>query len=154
LGGNIREQLDSQIEIENFERYWLGLGDYELSSQEFREIIAELPRAVPKFPEHISNGIGIYFFSRGDEHFHGIKYDFYGSPRVDALLGRAWIIFDENDRPVGLWDRYDFNSKPWPDRSLRNHMEVFGVRNASRICISCNPTPFTLTYGIYPESIP
>ncbi len=93
----------------------------------------------------------MYNFVQDGNNYYAYKRDFYGTEH-DGLLGRAWVIYDAGGSPVGLFDRYDFNSKPWADRSLSGHFQTWGVRQASRFCESCKP--YNVTYGIYSDMLP
>lgn len=86
---------------------------------------------------------GIYNFATTDgSNYIALKYDVYGTS-YDGLLGRAWLVYDQNRNPVGLYDTYDFNSKAWADRSVANHLKTWGVRQASRFCDACSPYKLT-----------
>lgn len=63
--------------------------------------------------------------------------------RRDKRLSIALLLFATS---AGSY----FNSKPWADRSLKNHLKTWGVRNASSLfCDSCKP--FNITFGVYTE---
>ena len=144
LGNNIRNQVDTPFEKDNFERYWLGKGNLELSQEQFGEILSLLPDTSITFSQ------GAFNFVRDSQNFYAYKHDFYNT-KYDGLLGRAWVIYDANLNPVGLFDRYDFNSKPWADRSIGNHIKTGLVRGASSFCDSCRP--FNITFGVNSDSL-
>ena len=139
----MRNQLDTTFERENFERYWLGLGDLELTDEQFQSIVSTLSSdMVINNAYHIGTGEAIYY---------AYKFDFYDT-EFDGLLGSAWVIFDKSYNAVGLYDRYDFNAKAWSDRTLSNHIKTFGVRLVSPI--SSTAKPFTIRYGKTSDSLP
>jgi hypothetical protein len=139
VGRLIRNQVDSSFEKELFERYWLAEGDLQLPQAEFDQIAAGLGGLPILESYQIGTANGLYFAH---------KFDFYSNPRYDAGLGSAWVIFDSSGRAVGLYDRYDFNPKPWGVRSVSAEMKTRGVNFSGRLA---GAAPYQITYGTYFE---
>ena len=139
VGRLIRNQVDSSFEKELFERYWLAEGDLQLPQAEFDQIAAGLGGLPILESYQIGTANGLYFAH---------KFDFYSNPRYDAGLGSAWVIFDSSGRAVGLYDRYDFNPKPWGVRSVSAEMKTRGVNFSGRLT---GAAPYQITYGTYFE---
>jgi hypothetical protein len=137
IGNVLRSQLDDSLAKDNFERYWLGLGDFDLTGEQFDQIISVLGDNTPveqvlrfKNPELLGRS-------------KAVKYDFYDT-EFGGLLGDAWIIYDNNGQPVGLYDEYDFNSKPLFKRKLGSEAKTRGVAFLSRF--NDKAKPFTIRY--------
>ncbi len=140
-GNFLRNRLDSQVEKDNFTRYWLGQGDLHLTTDSFNAISAEISRELPTYGGyHIGTSSGVVF---------AYKTDFY-STSFDGLLGSAWVFYDKKGVPIGLFDRYDFNMKNWDERTLSNHTKTFGARLLSEVSSNC-ARPFNITYGDFTE---
>lgn len=139
IGRFLRSQLDSSFEKELFEAYWLAQGDLQLSQAEFEQITGSLegPPVLESYQIGTANGMYVAH-----------KFDFYNNPRYDAGLGSAWVIFDSSGRAVGLYDRYDFNAKPWGVRSASAEVQTRGVNALGRFF---GAAPYQITYGTYFE---
>lgn len=139
LGRVIRSQVDSEFEKKAFDRYWTGGGDVTITGDEFADIVnsaAGLP-VLETFQIGTKNGS-----------FIAHKFDFYSNEKYNAGLGSAWIIYGAGGLAVGLYDRYDFNSKPWGVRSIKAELQTRAVQTAGYYS---GAAPYQITYGTWAE---
>ncbi len=90
LGNAIRHRLDSIFEKRMFTRYWLGRGDYTLTSSEFKDI---------------TNGLNL---KEGAN-----QVSFYNNSKYNGAFGTATVYADSNGNAIGFYDKYDFDMKSW-----------------------------------------
>jgi RHS repeat-associated protein len=136
VGNSIRDQVESPIEKDLFEHYWLGRGtNVELTEQQFGrvvDLVSRLPQPAPKV------------VTRGDQTL--VRRQFAFPPgEFDAAFGTGSVFYNRAERPVGFYDRYNFDVR-WRD-SLRPTAIVLGVRGACIVAGNC--VPFDVTYGQY-----
>jgi len=137
IGGFLRNRLDSDIEKDNFEQFWLGRGDVTLTDEQFAMVVEAADATTIKDGYHIGTRNAAYF---------AYKFDFYNT-QFDGLLGSAWIIFDKSGNAVGLYDRYDFNPKEWGERGIGAELKTRGVRVLDYY-FGDSSMPFDIRYGV------
>ena len=74
-------------------------------------------------------------------------HNFYNSPEYFLALGRATIYYNQVGTPVGFYDQYNFDPKPWGVRSYTNEVKTRAVNAAGSLH---GATPFNIYYGIRP----
>ncbi|MFN4144414.1 MAG: hypothetical protein ACK4GN_01230 [Runella sp.] len=105
IGNAIRNQAGSEFAKDMFERYWLGLGDYTLPANIFAEAVsvAQPTNDTQSKGQKVLNGILC----------NGYERSFYHNEKFRFAFGTATIYYAQNGNPMGFYDRYDFDSKPW-----------------------------------------
>ena len=96
--------LNSNFEMQMFDRWAYGGGDYELSDNEFDDIIAE---STPDKKDETSISL-------------------YGSEKYDAALGSETVL-PNTQNPAMLIDKYDFDPKPWFERPIMAEIKTRAV---------------------------
>ena len=139
LGNKIKNRLDSEFEKPLLENYWNGNGNIELTSLRFEEIKQYLLnvvdfRHVKGFEVILSDG------TKGK----AFIVSFYGSKEYGHAFGTATVYTNDNYEIVGFKDYYDFDFRPFGERS-------FKAEAISRIIKGVSPKkakPFNITYGL------
>ncbi|RED52176.1 hypothetical protein DFP90_102194 [Aestuariispira insulae] len=162
-GNIIRDQLDDPFAIRMFERYWRGFGDYQMGDQEFAALLESLKDESGNLKTRPStDGIGKStepkFFTQNGRIYRAEKTEFYDS-QAERALGDAWLIYEQGDdakKPVGLYDEYDFNWKPFfGEGSRRKFKSEIDTRLVSMASLAEPKTrDFVIRYGVSPEKLP
>lgn len=82
-----------------FERYWLGQGDWTISSSKFQDIVSTLP----------SQGDWEYITTVGNQKVWLVDFDFIEDKY--GMLGTFTLFTDLNNSPIGLEDEINFEWK-------------------------------------------
>jgi RHS repeat-associated protein len=137
MGNFIRSQAGSEFGQSLFTNYWLSGGDVTLSQERFNSIVrsAGVVKGNPK-AIILSNG------QAGLAKVH----TFYNSSEYSLALGSATIYYNQAGTPVGFYDNYNFDSKPWGERSYMNEIKTRGVSAAGS---AHEATPFNIYYGLH-----
>jgi RHS repeat-associated protein len=137
MGNKIRERAGSEFSKNLFENYWTGGGNIELSGKRFAGILMYIKDNVPeaKNPQVIT-------LSNGTQGIQRIV-NFYSSTEYDKSFGRATVYYNKQENIVGFYDYYDFDSKPWGERSTKNEF----ITRAVKFVSPQNATPFSIKYG-------
>lgn len=116
-----------------FGNYWLGLGDVELTGAQFSGILMYIKNNNP----NTSNEQNVTLKGASGKTYFGKSkiVDFYESPYA-RLLGRSTLYYNSKGNIVGFYDKYDFDSKPWGTRSLKNEIITRSVNFVSPKCSS------------------
>ena len=64
---------------------------------------------------------------------HGSKraVSFYSSSEYDKAFGTATLYYNSKGNIIGFFDHYDFDSKPWGERSVKNELITRAVETVS-----------------------
>lgn len=62
--------------------------------------------------------------------------------KYENVFGGATIIFDQHLNPVGLYDKWDFDWKPWGERSVKGEIKTRAGGWKLK-----GGTPFEVKYG-------
>ena len=131
LGNNIRKRAGSEFSKNLFENYWNGNGDFELSGERFAGILLYVKENAPKY----SNQMPAIFIdaNNGKVVGHGTKrvVSFYSSSEYDKAFGNATLYYNSKGNIIGFFDHYDFDSKPWGERSVKNELITRAVETFS-----------------------
>jgi len=139
VGNQIWNRLDSDFERKVFEKYWKGNGDLELTRLRF-EKIKEYLRIVVDFRKAPGYDINLNDGTKGK----AFIVSFYGSKEYGHAFGAATVYTKDNYEIVGFWDYYDFDFRPFGERS-------FKAEAISRIIHAVSPKkamPFNITFGL------
>ncbi|WP_222116056.1 RHS repeat domain-containing protein [Algoriphagus algorifonticola] len=115
-GNFYRNQMGTEAGKDMFERYWLGKGDMTLTQSQFEEI-ASLAKA--KGADKIE---GKKIELNGKEVIAKV-ISFYGTVHANSL-GSSTLYYDLNNNPVGFYDVFDFDPKPWGVRSYEAEIKT------------------------------
>ncbi|TAM92963.1 MAG: hypothetical protein EPN39_21215 [Chitinophagaceae bacterium] len=121
IGNNIRKRAGSEFSKDLFENYWNGKGNLELSGERFAGILMYVKDKNPKS----SAPVPVNFLnSKGEIITSGSKkaVSFYSSPEYDKAFGTATLYYNSKGNIIGFYDKYDFDSKPWGERSTKNEI--------------------------------
>ena len=132
LGNQIREYAGSEYSKNVFENYWNGGGDIELSSERFAGILLDIKNGNGISRKNRSNDTYAFTNNEGQtKQYYACVYSFYESKEYSLVYGSATMYTDEKERFVGFYDTYDFDSKKWGERSVKNELKTRAVRYAS-----------------------
>jgi hypothetical protein len=122
MGNRIRNRLRSEIEKDYFDQYWLGRGKKVLGDEEFLRIVDASGAVVLTEPYEIEI-LGQTVLAQ--------KLNYYKDPDYRYALGVATLFLDAKTRkPIGFFDNYNFDSRPWGARSLRAEVATRSVELA------------------------
>ncbi len=99
VGNYIRKYVTFDESKEMFERYWLGQGDWTISTTKFQDIVSTLP----------SPSDWDYVETQGNQKIWLVDLDFKND--IYGMLGTFTLHTDLNDQPVGLYDYINFDWK-------------------------------------------
>jgi len=144
LGNQIRDRAGSDFSKEMFVRYWNGNGDYNMGVLRFASILNYMKKNPKALGE--SNSITLSDGSTG-------KFtivNFYNSKEYALVLGKSTIYSNSEDKNVGFYDTYDFDSKEWGKRSFKNELKTRAVEGASflrRLAMPNSAKAFKIKFG-------
>ena len=134
IGNAIRDQVESPIEKDLFEHYWLGRGtNVELTDDEFGRVV----NVVSGLSQPDAEVIAL-----GDETLSRKQFGFPPG-EFDAAFGTASVFYDQQGKAVGFYDRYNFDIR-WRG-SVSPTAKVIGVRAGCAVAGSC--VSFDITHG-------
>ncbi len=129
----------SNLEQKLISNYQNGIGNIQLDINEFG-IIKEFINTRFNLKSH--NGYDIIL--ENGTIGKSFIISFYNSPEFDHAFGTATIYVDQNFKIVGFMDVYDFDSRPWGQRSYKAEFLSRFIK-----CISPKKAkPFKITYGL------
>lgn len=118
-------------------------GDLTLSDSRFNSIV--------NYAQNYAGACGVnarsVCLSNGQEGF-ARTINFYNSKEYALALGRATLIYDRGDNPVGFYDEYNFDPKVWGVRSYSNEIKTRAVNYSSYFS---NASTYIIKYGIQIE---
>ena len=131
VGNNIRKEAGFEFSKNLFENYWKGNGDVELSGERFAGILLYVKENDPKSSNQAP--VTLIGAPSGNVVGHGSKraVNFYSSSEYDKAFGTATLYYNSKDNIIGFFDHYDFDPKPWGERSYRNELITRAVETAS-----------------------
>jgi hypothetical protein len=136
IGNAIRDQVESPIEKDLFEHYWLGRGtNVELTEEQFGRVV-DVVSGLPQ-PD-------VEAVSLGDQTLLRKQFGFPPG-EFDAAFGTGSVFYNQEGRAVGFYDGYNFDIR-WRG-SLGPTAKVIGVRAGCAVAGNC--VPFDITYGQY-----
>ncbi|MGH7429942.1 MAG: hypothetical protein ACREJ4_16525, partial [Candidatus Methylomirabilaceae bacterium] len=136
IGNSIRDEVESPIEKDLFEHYWLGRGtDVELTEEQFARVVD----VVSGLPQGDAEAVPF-----GDRTLLRRQFGFPPG-EFDAAFGTGSVFYNQEGRAVGFFDRYNFDVR-WRG-SLGPTGKVIGVRAACAVAGNC--VPFDITHGQY-----
>jgi RHS repeat-associated protein len=138
VGNAIRDQAGSAFSQDMFQNYWLSGGNVNLSPSRFNSIV-NAAGAVKGSPWSVT-------LSNGQPGVAKV-HSFYNSSEYGLALGRATIYYNQAGTAVGFYDNYNFDPKPWGERSYENEIKTRAVNTAGN---AYGATPFNIYYGIRP----
>ncbi|GMQ30629.1 hypothetical protein Aconfl_32720 [Algoriphagus confluentis] len=104
-GNFYRNQMGTEAGKDMFERYWLGKGDMTLTQSQFEEI-ASLAKAIG------ADKIEGKKIELNGKEVNAKVISFYGTVHANSL-GSSTLYYDLNNNPIGFYDVFDFDPKPW-----------------------------------------
>lgn len=141
IGNNIRDHAGSEFSKKMFENYWNGEGDVELNSGRFAGILIYVkennPSTSGKTEIKLSNANGT------SQAAYKQAVSFYSSPEYEKVFGTSTLYYNHQNQIVGFYDFYDFDSKEWGIRSIKNEI----ITRAVDFFSPSNAKPFNLRYG-------
>jgi hypothetical protein len=133
-----------------FDRYYLGIGkEVKLTPEQFKEItdyVAKNPQTEVNKPDE-SKGQNYVKVEVGDKVLTRKAYNLDGHPGYGKSLGNVTVFYDEQGKPVGLYDNYNFNLSG--HRSVPTNSKIAAVQAACATDPNANCKPFDITYGDY-----
>jgi hypothetical protein len=141
MGNKVRNRAGSEFSKNMFENYWNGNGDVELSGQRFAGVLMYIkennPSSDPSTPVILKNNDGTT--STGSKSV----VSFYSSPEYNKVFGSSTIYYNQQGNVVGFYDFYDFDSKSWGQRTVKNEVITRMVETVS----PGTAVPFSIRYG-------
>ncbi|WP_168204001.1 RHS repeat domain-containing protein [Aliikangiella coralliicola] len=126
--------LDSNFEIELYQKWWYGDGsNYELEKITFNEILSV---GIIKYKEAKSVPL-----SDGTQGFSA-PIDTYGSPKYNYGIGEATVYLNANMKPVGFIDFYNF------DQGNRAFIAERVTRSVGEFGKIYNANDYYIYYGV------
>lgn len=135
----IKQYSNSEFERELFINYISGFGNMQLAVSDFQKVKNYATQNVdlinyPGFTIQLNDG------NTGK----ALIISFYKFSRFNHAFGTATIYIDDNNKIVGFLDYYDFDSRPFGERSyvseiITRSIKLFSPRKAK---------PFKITYGL------
>lgn len=136
IGSAIRDQVESPIEKDLFEHYWLGRGtNVELTEAQFGRAVDVVSGLAQPDAEAVS---------LGDQTLLRRQFGFPPG-EFDAAFGTGSVFYNQEGRAVGFYDGYNFDIR-WRG-SLGLTGTVIGVRVGCAVAGNC--AAFDITYGHY-----
>ena len=131
VGNTIRKEAGSEFSKNLFENYWKGNGDVELSGERFAGILLYVKENAPKSSNQTP--VTLIGAPSGNVVGHGSKraVNFYSSSEYDKAFGTATLYYNSKGNIIGFFDHYDFDPKPWGERSYKNELITRAVETAS-----------------------
>ena len=131
VGNIIRKEAGSEFSKNLFENYWKGNGDVELSGERFAGILLYVKENAPKSSNQTP--VTLIGAPSGNVVGHGSKraVNFYSSSEYDKAFGTATLYYNSKGNIIGFFDHYDFDPKPWGERSYRNELITRAIETAS-----------------------
>jgi hypothetical protein len=138
IGNNTpEEKAGSTFAIACLNRYWAGTGQsMNLTAAQFGEI----KKYIPKHYSYDRNVMTPY--TKNQKTYYKSVVSFYNTP-YKLSLGTATVVYDENFKPVGLYDTYDFN------KGNRSFIPEAMTRAVDYVSSSCGVKSYNLFYGVY-----
>lgn len=141
IGNNIRDNAGSEFSKNMFENYWKGDGDVELSSQRFAGILLYVKENNPTVSK--KTAIELVNTDRTSQHGYSKSVSFYSSEEYNKVFGKSTLYYNQNSQIVGFYDFYDFDSKDWSERSVKNELITRAVDYFS----PSSAKPYNIRYG-------
>ncbi|WP_459212002.1 RHS repeat-associated core domain-containing protein [Aquimarina rhabdastrellae] len=136
----IHNKLNSDFSKDMFDNYWFSRGDVNLTEEEFIDIVRTSKITDSQKPIRRIQSDGNIIITR--------VHDFYNT-KYDLAFGNATIVYNEDNKPIGFYDEYDFN---WNclfcsdnDRSIGSELKTRGVSIIGDIK---GASSFKIKYGI------
>ncbi|MFV1883671.1 MAG: RHS repeat domain-containing protein [Balneola sp.] len=143
MGNSIKvSQLDSEIEKDLFENFWLGLGDIYLTDSEFNELKEAI---LNEGKITSSNDVNFSIFGL-EFNFKRSVVSLYSSSKYDRAFGSLTVFTTSEGVPVAVHDYYDFDPKKFGERSD-------GAEIATRLVHYSAPRKAKPFYILYPISL-
>jgi RHS repeat-associated protein len=134
IGNSIRDQVESPLEKDLLEHYWLGRGtNVVLTEDQFGRVVD----VVSGLPQPDAEAVSL-----GDQTLLRRQFGFPPG-EFDAAFGTGSVFYNQEGRAIGFYDRYNFDMR-WRG-SLGPTGKVIGVRAACALAGNC--VPFDITYG-------
>lgn len=130
-------ELPSDFAKDLYENYALGGGGYTLTPDQFGRAASV---AASQYDPAQARDITLSNGAAGESQV----VNFYSDAELAAGLGNATVYFQEG-RPVGLFDIYDFDPRPWGTRDFVSESQTRIVAGWTAIR---GYVPFNVTYGI------
>jgi hypothetical protein len=119
-----------------FWNYWLGKGDYELSSSEFEDMVSLSNIQINDVRPSEWNGNPAF----------AVPVSLYGT-KYENAIGRTTLYYDLNGNAIGIHELYDFNLFPIRE-STSAQIKTTLVRGAS--LYNVHSKEFYINYNYYP----
>ena len=136
LGTIIASFAGSDFNKKMFWNYWLGKGDYKLSSSEFEDIVSLSNKQIDNVRPSEWNGNPAF----------AVPVSLYGTIYENAI-GTTTLYYDLNGNAIGIHEPYDFNLFPIRD-SKSAQIKTTLVRGAS--LYNVHSKDFYINYNYYP----
>ncbi len=140
VGDAIRTQMESDFGKEIFRAFWEGqTSRYDLSETEFSKIMQAV-NGLDFAEQEVTFPDG----SKGKRRDYSLADNFeYSKP-----LGSVAVYYDQNDKPVGFYDTFDFNWK-WQGRNCIAEIQnrIFDMSGKA-----FGAHPFQIVYGLVEEN--
>jgi len=116
-------KLDSEFERTMFSNYWIGNEGIELSDLRFQNVKEYLSIEID-FRKAAGYNIMLNDGSKGKSFI----VSFYTSEEYGHAFGSATIYTNDKYEIVGFLDYYDFDKRPWGERSYKSEANnSFGI---------------------------
>ena len=140
IGNGMRNRAHSEYSKNLFENYWKGKGDVEMSSERFAGLLLYIKNHNPSMGKR-SNCVLVG--SKPTDKGFKCSVNFYGSYEYDYAFGTGTIYMNSEGNIVGFYDFYDFDAKPFGQRTLKAELATRAVSNLS----PDTAKPFAIRYG-------
>lgn len=131
-----------------FNMYWSGEGQtYFLTDDEFQQLLDQVDASNP---DHLKNDTKDVTLIDNNQ---GTRKDFDFGVQT---FGPARVFYDQNNKPIGFCDTYDFNEKPWGEEGRGTG---FGyLKEAATRIVDANgkaseAKPYKVMYGTVDKSL-
>lgn len=140
IGEIISHQSHLGLGEDIFRNYWFGIDNFELSGAQFAGILMYMKNNMIE----ILNEESVILKGVSGKTYPGTSklVNFYGSP-YERTFGKATLYYNTKGNVVGFYDKYDFDSKPWGNRSFWNEIITRSVDIAS----PKHSSPVNVRYG-------
>lgn len=141
----VLDKLNSPFEIECLQHYLSKKGDILIVPQDVFERIAAV--AVKEQEKAGGKLAGATPITIDGKTYYTKCISFYGNQEFDYALGCATVFFDEDGKPVGLRDRYDFNPEPGGHRGTKEEQLTQIMNDLEKTPFGGKP--YDILYGIH-----
>jgi hypothetical protein len=111
-----RGYMGSEAGKDMFERYWLGQGDMTLTKEQFEDIVKVARMQGADKMQGVDKTLNGPPVMAKVVSFYGTKYG--------NSIGSGTVFYDCDNNPIGFFDYFNFDSKPWGKRSFSAELKT------------------------------